>query len=91
MRLLAIDQDVESMDDVLNELDHIGDPLRRLRDILTSEEEWQDHREKLSRKACDLGLMLAAVIRHLEQLTEQGHQCEIARREEVKQPVASLR
>lgn len=80
MDMLALDVPIQEMSDVLNDLDHSCGALRRLRDTLTDEEGWDHSRDRVIKRVIDQGLLLAAVIRHMEQLIAQGHQYEFARR-----------
>ena len=79
MDMLALDVPIQDMRDVLNDLDHSCGALRRLRDTLTDEEGWDHNRDRVIKRVVDQGLLLAAVIRHMEQLIAQGHQYEFAR------------
>lgn len=80
MEMLALDVPIQELSDVLNDLDHSCGALRRVRDTLTDEEGWDHNRDRVIKRVIDEGLLLAAVIRHMEQLIAQGHQYEFARR-----------
>ncbi len=80
MQLLNIDGEIENMGNVLNNLDMSCSAIRRVRDTLTNEEAWNSDSPHLINEIIDQGLLLAAVIRHMEQLIDQGHKYEFARR-----------
>lgn len=86
MEMLAIDVPIRGLSDVLNDLDLSCGALRRVRDTLTDEEEWSDNQDRALKRVSDQGLLLAAVIRHMEQLIAQGHQYELARRGHEARP-----
>ena len=79
MQLLGVDAEVQNLDDVLNNLDITCDALKAIRDFMTDEEQWPDGKN-LTTALYRQGLLLSAVVRHMEQLINRGHQYHFAQR-----------
>ena len=80
MELLGVDADVQTIADVLNDLDISCTALRAVREFLTNEDQWPDDGKHFRDAVYAQGLLLSGMIRHIEQLVNAGHQFEFARR-----------
>lgn len=89
MNSLLFDREVPDVEEVLNDLNRSFDGLRGLRDKLTSEDSWSVDYDEAVMEVYKHGVLLAAMIRHMEQLVHLGLQYEFARRQQPSRPVPS--